>query len=418
MPKLFSSLFAEINNRRWQQKPESILACIALVAITFSSGAAFAQSTQYKEAFSAYQTQNFTAAENIWTDLANVGDADAQYAMGVMHLRQEASDSSLAAAFSWFDKAAKQGHATAMFNLGVAYWQGSGVPRDKKRALFLWQNAADKGDSGAQFNLGLVYYTGEERAPDLTRAKKWMSLAATQNYPEAKRILGVIESRLGESGGNVTSGTTFAATTNTAINTSTASSTSNATGSIANSSTPESSESSSGSETSAAVATTSNPNSGTQTTSSTEAVRQYWQTGSQSVSVFHKPNGISFLDLPAGTPLEVTGQDRGWAKITLPDGIRTWIFSKFIEVEGDKGIITGNSIHVRPRPSANNAESPSLGVYPRGAVVIILDQQQYWVQIRAPKTIGGWLQVENIIQYKDTQSGRNRQWQRALANGL
>ena len=142
-----------------------------------------AQSSRYAEAFTAYQNQKFNDAESIWLELANAGDVNAQYALGVMHLRQEASDASPAAAFSWFEKAAGQGHATAMFNLGVAYWEGTGVTQNKGQALDLWEQSAQKGDSGAQFNLGLAYYIGEERNPDLAQAAKWIGRAAKQNHP-------------------------------------------------------------------------------------------------------------------------------------------------------------------------------------------------------------------------------------------
>ena len=365
----------------YSQMIDNVLKCLALVSLLLLSHTAMASS--YEEAFSAYQNQQFGAAESIWNQLATEGDVNAQYALGVMHLRREASDSSPVAAFSWFEKAADQGHSTAMFNLGVAYWEGTGVDQNKSKALGLWQEAALKGDSGAQFNLGLAYYIGEERSADLDQAAKWIGLAADQNHPEAKRILKVIENeRTNQDDSD--SGTQ-----------------------VAIASTAESSETDTAS--SATVNTSA---------SAPEPIKnKYWQSIDQQASLFHEPSGIPFGQLAANTPLEVTGQDGGWAKVTVPDGLKTWIYSKFIQVDGDSGVITGESVRVRPSPSTDNSTSPPLGMYPKGEKVRVLQSQGDWVQVRAPKSIGGWLRVEEIEEYNDTSENRDSQWRLARSKG-
>ena len=114
-----------------------------------------AQSEEYQKAFSAYQVQDFPNAERIWKSLAEKGDFNAQYALGVMELRGETQNPSNENAFRWFLEAANQGHVTAMFNVGVAFWEGAGTAQDKRMALQWWEQSAEAGDSGAQFNLGL-----------------------------------------------------------------------------------------------------------------------------------------------------------------------------------------------------------------------------------------------------------------------
>ena len=351
-----------------------------ILVLLFIPVSAFSQSATYEQAFSAYQTQKFAEAESLWTELANGGDVNAQYALGVMHLRQEASDASPAAAFSWFEKASDQGHATAMFNLGVAYWEGAGVTQDKSKALSLWQNAALKGDSGAQFNLGLAYYIGEERSPDLEQAAKWIGLAADQNHPEATRILAAIESEQ------------------------------------ANGSNANVSKDSQGSDTPAS--SENKPEESTELSETALSLNKYWKTVDQVTLLFDSPNGTSFRELSPGTPLEIMGQDGGWAQITLPQGLRTWIYSKFIEIEGAKGVISGDAVRIRPNPSTDSAISPPLGKYQRGEQVTVLSSNEEWVEIRAPKQIGAWLKVESIIEYQDTSENRASQWKQAVANGM
>lgn len=361
-------------------------------------GQVSAQSARYEEAFSAYQSQNFSEAEVAWIELADNGDVNAQYALGVMHLRQEASDSSPAAAFSWFEKAASQGHATAMFNLGVAYWEGTGVEQNKDQALKLWEQSAQKGDSGAQFNLGLAYYIGEERVPDIKIAEKWISLAADQDHPEAKRILGVIQSEL--NGGKEAIVTTSQTLTEGSAGVS----------SVNQAGAKEKLET--------ASLSTSGDQSSEQLQSGSEPSERYWKTINQTTTAYHKPNGIALLELPAGTPIDVIGQDGGWARFSLPDGLRTWIYSKFINIDGDQGVINGDAVRVRPRPSTDNESSPPLGQYKRGERVSVVNEQGDWTEIRAPKYIGAWLMVTDILEYRDSKKNRQLQWEQSLADGM
>jgi SH3-like domain-containing protein len=347
-----------------------------------------AQSARYEEAFSAYQSQNFSDAEVAWIELAGNGDVNAQYALGVMHLRQEASDSSPAAAFSWFEKAASQGHSTAMFNLGVAYWEGTGVEKNKDQALKLWEQSAQKGDSGAQFNLGLAYYIGEERAPDIKTAEKWISLAAEQDHPEAKRILGVIQSEL--DGGQQAIVTTSQTLTEGSADVSDVNQ----------------------------VDGEEKLETASLSTSSDQSSERFWKTINQTTTAYHKPDGVALLELPAGTPIDVIGQDGGWARFSLPDGLRTWIYSKFITIDGEHGVINADAVRVRPRPSTDNESSPPLGQYKRGERVSVVNEQGDWTEIRAPKNIGAWLMVTDILEYRDSKKNRQLQWEQSLADGM
>ena len=45
--------------------------------------------------------------------------------------------------------------------------------------------------------------------------------------------------------------------------------------------------------------------------------------------------GIEFTTLPAGIPVEIVGSGDNWSKITLPGGLKTWIFEDFLELSGN-----------------------------------------------------------------------------------
>ena len=56
-------------------------------------------------------------------------------------------------AYKLFLPLAEQGDADAQFNLGVMYYGGEGVPQDYAEAIKLWKLAAEQGDEEAQYNL-------------------------------------------------------------------------------------------------------------------------------------------------------------------------------------------------------------------------------------------------------------------------
>ncbi len=122
---------------------------IALIVLGFSS-AGLAQQTpkQYYQAAIAYQSGNFGAAEKLWIELADQGDANAQYALSIMHLKKEAQNANDTTAFRYLVEAAKKQHLASMFNLGVAYWEGRGVERQSEKALNWWEIAAQRDDAG------------------------------------------------------------------------------------------------------------------------------------------------------------------------------------------------------------------------------------------------------------------------------
>ena len=55
---------------------------------------------------------------------------------------------------------ADQGDANAQYNLGNSYHDGEGVKKNLKEAVRLWRLAADQGHADAQFALGNFFNSG------------------------------------------------------------------------------------------------------------------------------------------------------------------------------------------------------------------------------------------------------------------
>jgi TPR repeat protein len=79
-------------------------------------------------------------------------DADTQTAFGIALFRA----GRLSEAVPWFDRAAQLGDARAQYMLGVARYNGDGCARDEKQALSLLRMAADQGIHQARHALDSI----------------------------------------------------------------------------------------------------------------------------------------------------------------------------------------------------------------------------------------------------------------------
>lgn len=88
---------------------------------------------------------------------------------------------------------AKQGDPRAEFWVGCRYIDGRGVPRDNRMAVDWIRRAAQGGNAEAQFNLGVIYRDGMRGvSKDPAEARKWLELAAAQDYAPARSELSTL----------------------------------------------------------------------------------------------------------------------------------------------------------------------------------------------------------------------------------
>ena len=142
----------------------------------------------------AFNDDEHALAMRIWQTLADAGDSESAYKLGMLYdmggdgVEQDATQ----AAF-WYLQAAKAGHLHAQHNLAAAYASGDGVEMDISLALVWWKRAARTGNSDSQYNLGIVYAMGVHGVKkNLDQAKKWWRKAAMKGDPMAQYNLGTI----------------------------------------------------------------------------------------------------------------------------------------------------------------------------------------------------------------------------------
>lgn len=119
---------------------------------------------------------------------AKDGDADAQYAMGLLCSVEGSERHDPQAAADWFQRSSAQGHVQAKVRLAQILSTGEGVSPNREAALELLRSAAKSGSAEAQFELGLschrssVDHREGHHAQSRIEAYSWLKLSASQGY--------------------------------------------------------------------------------------------------------------------------------------------------------------------------------------------------------------------------------------------
>jgi TonB family protein len=147
-----------------------------------------------------------SSGAQLWTNLANGGNAAAAYLLGMNYeavsYSVDTADSSqrethLHSAFLWYSRAAELGHVAAINKVGTMYFVGSGVPRNEERAAAYYQRAAERGNVMGESNLGALYMNGDGVPRDLGKGLYWLRKAAEAGNAGSQCNLGVVLSRGG-----------------------------------------------------------------------------------------------------------------------------------------------------------------------------------------------------------------------------
>jgi hypothetical protein len=117
-----------------------------------------------------------------WKNVAERGDAIAQFWLGAAYERGKGVEQEFAQALRWLAESAKQGNADAENLLGQMYEDAEGVPQDYRQAA-KWYRAAcehrpDYGGAGQGCNnLGLLYLDGHGVKRNRVEAYKHFKLS-------------------------------------------------------------------------------------------------------------------------------------------------------------------------------------------------------------------------------------------------
>jgi len=258
------------------------------------------------------------------------------------------TDADYEKAYQLWRPLAEKGDGGAMFDLGVLYWDGKGIPRNPSLAIDWWKKAAEQNVAAAQYNLGLAYYLGTGVDRDIKMAISLMHLAVQQGHDFAAGVL----SRLEQDFESVTESdkVLFAY---------------------------------SGSDIGVTAATL--------------------YTGPS----FQKE---IFGNLNVGTPIRVLSSEAAWARIEVPDGIRLWVYGKYIVSDGSQQRVTGTGVRMRTTPTKEKS-SAIVGALSEGAVIEVTKVWNDWKEIRAPSSIAIWIPSVHVRLIPEVNEEWQEEWQ-------
>ncbi len=118
------------------------------------------------------------------------GNAEAQFKLGLRHVRGEGVPQNNSEGVRWLQKSAEQGFAPAQSELGYMHEQGHGTAVNYAEALKWYRRAAEQGLPLGQNNIGAMYDLGRGVPVDHAEAARWFRKAAEQGLPIAQRNFG------------------------------------------------------------------------------------------------------------------------------------------------------------------------------------------------------------------------------------
>ncbi len=156
-------------------KPTARLLRLALAGGLLAATAALAQDSERSDwlrnpamgnykAYAEFKMAHYDAARAVWQTLAEIGNGD------------------------------------ALFNLGILAEDGLGEPRDMARAEAFYTSAAAAENFKAQYRLGLLYFAGTQLVRDNEKARLYLTQAAVHGDKDAQDML----ARLGQPGAELT----------------------------------------------------------------------------------------------------------------------------------------------------------------------------------------------------------------------
>ena len=122
---------------------------IGLVVVALFVGGVTAHAADFDVGHEAYQRGDYSTALQIFRQLADQGDANAQYILGFMYHGGLGVMQDFAEAMRWYRKAANQGESLAQGKLGIMYKYGRGVTQDYVQAHMWYNLSAAQGQKDA-----------------------------------------------------------------------------------------------------------------------------------------------------------------------------------------------------------------------------------------------------------------------------
>ena len=128
-------------------------------------------------------------AKHWLSQAAKQGLPEAQYALGKLLLSDDWEVRDPDEGIHWLKQAAENGSHFAAYRLGKEYLEGNAVNKDTSRAADWFTKSAEAGNQYAQYMLGKLYLMGQGLPRDQAQATVWFSRSAAQGNQYAQFFL-------------------------------------------------------------------------------------------------------------------------------------------------------------------------------------------------------------------------------------
>lgn len=128
-------------------------------------------------------------AKHWLTQAAKQGLSEAQYALGKLLLSDDWEARDPDEGIRWMKQAAENGSHYATYRLGKEYLEGNTVSKDTTRAADWFTKSAEAGNQYAQYMVGKLHLTGQGLPRDQAQAMAWFSRSAAQGNQYAQFFL-------------------------------------------------------------------------------------------------------------------------------------------------------------------------------------------------------------------------------------
>ncbi len=149
-----------------------------IIGILLIFGLAGCASGNYQKGLAAAQQGDYSAALAQWRPLAERGDADAQYQLGLAYRHGRGVKQDYPEAVRWFRLGEAQFHPGSLNQLGEMYEAALGLDAAEDEALKRYRDAAALSDRDAWANLGHAYESGVGVEVNYDEARRWYERAA------------------------------------------------------------------------------------------------------------------------------------------------------------------------------------------------------------------------------------------------
>ena len=156
-----------------------------IAAMLLGAGVSQATAQSVRAGIDAWQHADYGRAVGIWRPLAERGDADAAFNLGQAYRLGRGVPTNLAAAKTWFERAAATGHVDAQTTLGLMLFENG----DRVGGVRWLKASAEKGEPRGLLVYGTALFNGDGVKQDPILGYALVSRAAAQGLAPAQATL-------------------------------------------------------------------------------------------------------------------------------------------------------------------------------------------------------------------------------------